>query len=228
MTDGTQRFRDMAEAENQRVRELVERSRRERIREADRKRAELEVSEGQFVNLSDTVIEPTPEWLEKGPVIGFTPDQTKGTTRTVRSVRRVLTPIVRRLWEAGKITDEQHFACAWYRERHEVAGLEGRWKSSHIGFTSGTSGGGAGSSPMAMHEHEAQARIQFRAARAAMTAFYLRFFDAVVLEDLPLRRAARFAKCRDGKAPHRFRMVAQELANFCERMSIETRGDGAE
>lgn len=213
---------ETTQTEAQRVKAILERDRAEADREQRRREAELQVRSGNFANIADTVMEPTPEWVGKGDVMPFTPKQHNGTTRVFRTVRRVSNPLIVRMRNAGKISDDHFDACRWYRAQFDQAGLEGRYKSSHISLTGNTGGGGGlGQSPMALHESEAQARINFRAARDAMQAFYLRFFDAVVLDDVPLKRAARFAKCRTEAAPRRFRDCCNQLLDFLARNHFE-------
>lgn len=216
------RTQRLAKAEERRVDALIFRDRGDEAREQMRQAATLEVGDGKFVNLDDTVLEPTEEWLGKGDVETYTPKAPDGTVRSVTTVRRVNTPIVRRMWAKGRLRDEQLAACERYRAVHEHAGLMGRWKSSQISMTGNVGGGGGLSqSPMAMHEWEADAREEFRAARADMRPFYLHFFDAVVLEDLPISRAWRFARCPKHKAEALFRDAAKELAEFYEARGVD-------
>jgi hypothetical protein len=42
-------------------------------------------------------------------------------------------------------------------------------------------------------------------------------FDAVVLDDLPLRRAERFVRCRNGQVSARFRQACNDLAGHLHR-----------
>lgn len=70
---------------------------------------------------------------------------------------------------------------------------------------------------MAMSEREAIARRNFRAARKAIPERYLPFFDAIVLDDIPLRRATRLATCSTARAPALFCELAQALADFREQ-----------
>lgn len=194
-----------------------------RAREHYRKMAEMELAEGVFVNLTDTVVEPTPEWLTKGDVASFTPQLPDGhirSVKTVRSVRRMSSSVIVRLRIKGDITDDQYAACQWYRDRHEIAGLEGRWSTSRFSNTPG-GGSGGGASPMASHEREAQARAEYRAAQEALTPFYRKFFEKVVVEDIPLHRAARFARCRKERALYRLRSTIQELIAYCESRKVE-------
>lgn len=215
---------DRDEHEAARVKAMLERDRIEARKERDRKAAELQVREGVYVNLSDTVVEPTPEWLEKGDVIGFTPKQPDGTVRQVRTVRRVVTPMIERLHRKGAIDETQAAACVWYRKMFERAGLEGRYSVSRAGSpnpTSGTRKSGAVGGHIAMTLEEAEARQLWRDVRKHMTAFYIRYFDAVVVDDIPIYRAVRFARCRREKALHRLKQVIDEVVEFCEINDVD-------
>lgn len=215
------RMKRIQQQEADRVDALIKRDKKDRTRENDRKAAELEVADGRFVNLAETVVEPTPEWMAKGDTRTFIPKQPKDTTKIAKSVRRVVTPMVIRMLHDGRLTEDQASACVWYRAQYDAAGLSGRVKTAHISLTGNTGGGGGmGQAPMALHAREAEAREAFRAARAAITPFYLKFFDSVVIHDIPVSRAARFARCRNDRAPKRFKDTAQELLQHCERVKI--------
>ena len=211
-------------AEQERVEIIIQRDRRERKEELDRKVAETEVDAGLFYNLTDTVVPPTPELLAKVDVAPYTPKQQDGTVRTVTTVRVIRTPIIARLWKAGKLSDDLARACLWYRMVHECAGLDGHWASSqwkgpdHV--SSGTTQGiAAGHLPMTMLE--AEARQEFRQAVIAIEPMYREFFNHIVIHDLPLRNAARFAKCRNNKVLSRFRDCAEDLLDHLEARKIE-------
>lgn len=214
-----ERMNRLKQEEEDRVAALIKRDKKDRVRDRDRKAAELEVADGKFVNLADSVLEPTPEWMGKGETRTFIPKQPKGTTKIAKSVRRVITPMVIRMLHDGRLTEEQASACIWYRAQYDAAGLSGRVKTAHISLTGNSGGsGGMGQAPMALHAREAEAREAFRSARNAITPFYLKFFDSVVIHDIPLTRAARFARCRNDRAPKRFRDTAQELLEHCQRV----------
>lgn len=214
-------------AEARRVKAILERDRADAARERMRQEAVIELAKGVFVNLSDTVLEPTPEWLGQGETKRYTPRQPDGTVREIATVRRVETPVVVRLHQSGKVTDEQAVACLWYQRIAAVAGMDGRCAASQWNATStirrGAVESGFGYVPAAVAV--AEARDLFRKARAAMPANRLRFFDAVVLDDLPLMRACRFAQCDNSRASHRFRKVANALVVFCQREKV-TMPDG--
>lgn len=214
-----------------RVKAMIDRDRADRIRDADRKRAEIELANGSFVNIADSVVEPTPEWLAKGDVATYRPKQPDGTVREVKTVRRETVARVLKMYRMGRVTDEQLAACLWYRSQYDQAGLHGRVKSSHISLTGNTGGGGGGmgQAPMALHHHEAEARKMYRAAKESLTAFYVRFFEAVVINDVPLSRASRFARCRAEKAPLRFRQCCEEVIDFMNKCGIDMTGrDGGD
>lgn len=222
MTNTPDHFAKLKQAEERRVEKILRRDREEYAREITRKAAELEFKKGKTVNIADVAIEPTDEWKQKGDYDTFTPRLENGTVKTVRAHRRVVTPIVRRLWSAGKLTDDQHAACYWYRVKWEEAGLTGRVKAGYISLTGNVGGGGgSGQAPMALHEREAIAREAFRLARASIHPSLLRMFDAVVLENLPLRRAERFVRCQNGQVAARFRSACEQLVDHCQRSKVE-------
>ena len=219
----------------ERVEALIERDKADRIRERDRKAAELEVGRGNFVNLADTVVEPTPEWQERVAHRGYTPKQPDGTVRSVKTVRRVITPVVARMHKAGKINDDHLRSCLWYRKMFDEACLDGRYSGSRymagadFGASSRTIHGGAGGHiPMTLHE--AYARQMFRAARKSIKDRHVKYFDSVVINDVAIARAVRFARCRNSRAVALFREIADNLVEFCEANEVDLLGierDGA-
>lgn len=225
MNARVKRFRELARREDERVKAILERDRENHKREITRAAAEIEFENGKSIAIVDTVLEPTPEWMEKGDVATFTPRLEDGTVKTVRGYRRNGSRVIGKLWADDAITEEQFFACKWYREQNDLAGLEGRFKTNYLSLTGNVGGGtgGGGQAPMALNEREAHARIAFRAARAALPEFYLLFFDKVVLENIPFSRSWRFSKSPKHKVKHRFRMVAQVLVNHLKSERVEYR-----
>lgn len=210
-------------AEHQRVASLIEREQQYRTREHDRQLAEYEVRDGVYVNFSDSVVEPTEEWLQQGPIRKFTPRQPKGTVRTITTVRRVLTPIFVRMWNAGKLTDEQSSACLWYRSIHERAGLIGRYTGSQMGMPRI---GAVSKSPVIagaipVTQQEAEARAHYRAVLQGIKPQFVKFFEKVVIDDVALRRATRFARCDNSRAFPIFRAIADTIVRYCEVAEIE-------
>ncbi|WP_333837945.1 hypothetical protein [Novosphingobium sp.] len=209
-------------AEKARVADLIKRDKAERIAEQDRKAAELDVASGLTVNIGEAIIDPTPEWMSKGPVRTFTPRLEDGTVRTVKAYRRVSVPMVMKFWSAGRMNDDQVAACMWYRDTWEAAGLVGRVNSSHISLTGNTGGGGGmGQAPMAIQQREAEARDAFRQASAAVAPVLLKMFDSIVLHDMPLSRARRFIRCRNGQEFQRFLAACQDLLSHIETAKVE-------
>lgn len=211
-------------AERDRIEVIIQRDRTDRLIEMDRQVAEVEVANGNYYNLVGSALPPTPEWLAKHETMPFTPKQADDTVRVIKTVRVVRTPIIARLWRAGKITDELARACLWYRKTFEYAGLEGRWSSSQWRGPDHISGGGgngavAGHVPMTLSE--AEARNEYRQAVIAIDPIYRQFFDQVVIHDVSLRDAARFAKCTNGKELPRFLVAAEDLLDHLEARGIE-------
>lgn len=227
VANGVGRVEPFGAGERDRVAAMIARDRADKTAEHDRKRARIEVGNGSFVNLDETVLPPTPEWLAKGEVRSFTPrligeGGRTPTVKTVRTVRRLENSTITRMHLRGELTDEQLWACRWYSQIHERAGIEGRYKTSHLSLAGNVGGGGGGAQhPMAQHEREAEARLAYREARGKLTAFYVRFFEAVVIGDVPVRRAARFARCRAERAILRFRDTIGDLIEHLNRTGVE-------
>lgn len=214
-----------AAAQVDREQALAAQMRADLSREADRQAAELKVREGVSVNLADLAIPPTPEWERQGEAVNYTVKTEGQNVQVVTTRRRVITPVAVRLCRDGKITDDQYLACRWYRIVWEQAGLLGRYKTSSISLSSGTSGGGGmGQHPMARHENEAVARLQFRLVRGKINRRFLPVFDFVVLEDCSLRVAAGRAKSDNSRLLPRFRDAAQAVSDFIYSEKIDLGG----
>lgn len=208
--------------EEDRVAGLIKRDKKERVRERDRQAAELEVAEGKFVNLGDAVVEPTPEWMEKGDTRTFIPKQPKDTTKIAKSVRRVLTPTIVKLYQDGKLNEDHYHACMVYRRVYEQAGLRGRYKSSYISLTGNVGGGGGmAQHPMAQHHNEAEARELYRQARMVINPKFVQVFEFVAIYDLSLRLAATKAKKDNSRIFHNFRYTCERLVDFWRSRGID-------
>lgn len=183
----------------------------------------MEVRRGVFINLADTVIEPTREWLEKGPVEKFTPKAPDGTVRSLSTVRRIRSSAVTKLYGQGKVSMEFVFVAIWYRQCYEAAGIEGRYKTSNMSGMNFGSGGGAGQSqhPMAQHESEADMREAVRSVRKYLGERHAKVFEAIAILDLPLREAARVAKCSNGSILSRFRDACAGVIEWCEKAGVD-------
>lgn len=208
----------------QRVDALIASDREYRVAEHMREMATLEVREGVFVNLADTVIPPTAEWLAKNDTMTFVPKQPDGTVRTIKTVRRVLTPIVVRMTNAGKLREEHLFSCLWYRDQYELGALDGRVKTSSFSDAPGGGGDGTGQHPMARNDTEAEARLMLRKALAFMERehCHIRLFHQVVAKDDAVRRAAKIVRVDNSRALRLFRVACDSLTRFCHGMKIDT------
>lgn len=209
--------------EEARVAALIKRDKKDRTRENDRKAAELEVADGRFVNLAETVVEPTPEWMSKGETRTFIPKQPKDTTKIARSVRRVAVPTIVKLYNDGKMTEDHYHACMVYRRMFEQAGLTGRYKSNYLSITGNTGGGSGGMAqhPMASHASEAEARDLYRRAKAVIAPRFIQVFEFVVISDLSMRQAATKAKRDNSRVFPQLRSSCERLVRFWDGCGIE-------
>ncbi len=190
-----------------RERELITRDREARIEERRRQDA-LRAIENGGVDFQSAVLGPTPEQMAHGEFEKFEIKLERQAARGATGYRRmsVTTPV--KLWRAGKMTDEQLAACKWYRDRYDETGLEGRVGSVEIGkeVFGGTGPG------LLFTERQLNAQDEFRFVRQLMTTHFVKFFDNVVLHDIPFSRASRLSK--SGRNPHHtLRQLAEQVAS---------------
>lgn len=194
-------------AERQRVAALIKRDKADRIREQDRQRAEIEVRDGVTVNLADTVIEPTDEWLAKGPVESFLPKQPKDTVRVIRTVKRQDVPHARKLMRDGVITLEGLMDCIWYANLHEMTGLAG----SILSIDYGREVFAAPQSRSMFADWQVEKQDEFRFVRRLILARHLLLLDFVLLKGVPINRAVRAARAFHRRPKPAFAEAVEQL-----------------
>lgn len=200
-----------AAREANRVAALLERDRADAARETERQAAIIQVADGLTVNIGNTVVEPTPEWLTKGETRKVAVAGERWTDMPMTTVRRVSTSQIFKIHLDGRINERQLKACAWYRDRHEMSGLEGNVRSGSM--EPRVACGLASSLPFSTSQIEAQDEL--RNARLIFPRALHRFFEKVVVDDLSLTRAAREAHA--GKsAIDSFRHCADRVADYVE------------
>lgn len=204
---------ELAKREAKRVADMLASDREYQAREITRAAAELEIREGVFVNVADAVVEPTPEWLGKGEVVGKTvrADGEGYHVRVVRTVRRVVTSQQLRAFRAGKLNELQCKACDWYSSMHERSGLEGQWGSWNV---NDRVSGGAGSRT-AFSQDQVEAQDALRNARLLMPARFRKLFDLFVIDGTPMVRAKKLAPC-PREPYHAIRLCADGIADYIE------------
>ena len=202
--------------EQARVKALIERDKADQMREIERAAAEIKVREGLIVTAHETVIDPTPEWFQHGDSEAFTPELPDGTVRELKTVRRVLVPIVLRMLHAGKIENDQYRALVWYRECYERAGLLGSIPSVQIGREVF----GGGPDRVLFTEMQQDAQRQLREVKAEIPKHMVKFFEAVVIRDVPVTRASRFIRRKPAKALTDFRDLAQAVTIKVDEMGF--------
>lgn len=202
--------------EQARVKALIERDKADRMREIERAAAEIELASGKTASIRETVVEPTPEWFQHGDVQDFTPEVPDRTAIVLKTFRRVRTPIILRMLHAGKIDNDQYRALNWYSECYEMAGLHGSIPIAQIGKEVF----GGGPDRVLFTERQQQAQKLLRQVRSVITAHRVRFFEAVVIDNVPITRASRFVREKPQKALKTFRNEADKVTAEVERLGI--------
>lgn len=178
-----------AAAQADRERSLAADMRANLSREADRQAAELKIRDGVSVNLADLAVPPTDEWERQGEAVNYTVKTEGQNVQVVTTRRRVRVGQCIKGHRNGHLTDDQFLACEWYQNQYEKTGLDGKVRS--VDMSSEVRGG---------HEHghhfaewQIEAQRHYRAARAVIGGRFLKFFELVVLDNIPVHRASRIA-----------------------------------
>ena len=198
----------LGEQERDRVEQLLARDAADAERERRRDMAVKQVENGEFANLDDTVMLPTPELMSKGEFVPYTPKGLDDTVRSVRTVRRVITDTLLVLYQRGVLDDDLFGACRWYRERYEAGQLE-----AHVGIAS--YGESVRGDPLFGHlprtAWAAEARSDFRYAQSFIRPDVRTIFELVCLQSQSLKDASRLSRCRFKNAAAAFRQGALDL-----------------
>ncbi len=200
-----------ASRERMRVDAMLERDRIDAEREAERQAAMIQVADGLTVNIGNTVVEPTPEWLAKGESRVVAVGGERWTDVPMSTRRRVVTSHYERAYNAGRITARQSKACAWYCEQHERSGLSGNVKSTN--FEPRIAGTATVGLPFTPSQIDAQDEL--RNASLMIPSRLRIFFDKVVLDDIAITRASKLVHA--GRHPlDSLRCCADRVADYVE------------
>lgn len=199
-------------SERRRVAALLERDRAYRAEERLREIARAQVEQGEFTNIADAAIGPTPEQIEQAERDGagyrsFTPKLPNGTVRTVKGYRRRDVPQAYKMMLAGVIDHEGMATCIWYRNLHEQTGLTGRIGSIDYGrevFASPAT-------KAMFTDWQVEAQDAFRFVRRSIRSRHLALLDLMVLDDVPIHRAVRAARAFHRRAKIAFGEAVKQL-----------------
>lgn len=183
------KMKSVAEQERARVEALLKRDAEDREREHRRVMARMQVENGEFANLDDTVIPPTPEWSAKAETVPYTPKGEDGTIRSVKTVRRLLISQIAYLYSHGTLDDDMFAACRWYKDRWEAAEME---PSAPVASYGESIRGDLVYGHLPRTQWAAEARADFRFAQRFIPSEVLRIFNLIVLEDQTLRDVSAF------------------------------------
>lgn len=200
--------------EQERVKAMIERDKAERAREYERAAAEIELASGKTAYVKETVIEPTPEWFQHGDTEAFTPEVPDRTSIVLKSVRRVNCPMVLRMLRAGKLENEQYQALRFYAETYEMAGLHGNIPIAQIGREVF----GESHDKVMFTESQQQAQKALREMKSVIPKHQVRFFEAVVIGNTPVRRAAQFMRTRRDNALKALRNIADAIIPIAKNL----------
>lgn len=201
--------------ERYRVDALLARDAEDAAAEQARQAATIELADGLTVNVVDTVVPPTPEWLAKTPTrtvyVGGDNWTDRSAHEPLKTVRRIAASMAFRIHSDGRINERQFKACVWYRDRYELAGLEGNMKTAS--FEPRISGGSGSGLPFSDVQIEAQ--DEYRNARIMVPMLLRAFFELVVIDDMSLTAAKKNAPA--GKsALDSFKCCADRVADYIE------------
>lgn len=185
--------------------------------EAERARAAatIELADGLTVNVVDTVVPPTPEWLAKAPTRTVYVGGEKWTDRAshepVKTVRRVVTSYPERMFLAGKLNERQLKACIWYQNQYEYSGFTGTVRTANLEPRIPT--GNRGQLPFTPAQMDAQDELNN--ARLVIPTRLRALFERVVISDVSLTRAAK--EVYAGRYPlDSFRCCADRVGDYIQ------------
>lgn len=120
-------------------------------------------------------------------------------------MRRLGNSTVLRMHKKGQITDEGFSACIWYARKYEQSGLEGSVGSVDYGKEVFS----APHDRIVFTERQQQAQSDIRAVNRELPKAFLKFFQKIVVENLPVHRAKRFCRIKSDRALAKFKEMTQ-------------------
>ena len=203
--------------EEQRVAAIIERDKADRAAEAAREAAKIELASGRHAFVVETHIDPTPEWKNQVEHEAYTPRQHDKTTVQIRTVRRLQVPQARKMLREGVIDLVGYVACEWYENLYEATGFTGNVRSVELQrevFATSTS-----RAVFTDFQVEAQDTLKF--IRSKISPRHLRLLEAMVLQNIPIKRAVRQARAFHRNPKEGFAKAVDQLVKARE----EWKGD---
>lgn len=164
---------------------------------------------GNLSGIFDTILGPTPEQLSHGCFEPYQAETVENTAVSITTLRRQIVPQVLRLHYRGLIDADQLKIVIWYRNTYDQTGLTGNIPSTD--YMKEVFASPDQRLPFSQMQCEAQDDIRF--VRVFMDGTKIRFFDAVVLDDMPLSRAKEWLRCRNGAEGGIFKHLVVQLVD---------------
>jgi hypothetical protein len=191
-----------------RVLSLLEKDAADREAEQRRRIALADLEAGIERSKADTLIPPTPELLAKGDFISRKIADKQWADGALSGYRRVQISQIVLLHGRGVLSDETFAATKWYRDRYEAAQMDAKAPVARYGET-------VRGDPVYGHlpstEWAAEAREDIRDARSFIPNDILPMFDAVVLEDIGMKDAAKLKRLRYANFSAAFKLATERL-----------------
>jgi hypothetical protein len=201
-------------AEERRVAEILARDKADAAAERFRREAEIEFDAGKPVMMADAVVPPTREQMASGEFVPYTPRQPDGSTREVRTHRRIQAYQAYRMMLWGAIDRDGYSSCCWYASLYEATGLTGSVKSVDYGREVFS----APHSRSVFTEWQIEKQDEWRCVRRNMPSRHLRLLDAVILDGLTIHRAVRAARSFHRTPQKGFAEAVEHLASARSRL----------
>lgn len=187
---------------------ILERDAADRETEQRRRMALADLEAGIERSKADTLIPPTPELLTKGDFISRKIADKQWADGALRGYRRVQVSQIFILHGRGVLNDNTFAAVNWYRERYEASQMEPKAPVAQYGET-------VRGDPLYGHlpstEWAVEARQDVREARSFIPDDILPMFDAVVLNDISMKEAAKLKRLRYVNFSAAFKLASERL-----------------
>lgn len=205
---------EIKRAERRRVEDLLRRDREDRLADQAREDFRKARDSGGKVAERDVADGPTREQLAQGDFRMVSEVGTGDAREAAKVFRRMSVPTVQRMWAKGEISDDGLRACKWYSDTYDRSGLHGSMSSTDLQrevFAQPTARG-------LFTDNQIEAQDELRRVKEYMPTRFIKFFEAVVVKDVPIARCAHLAQRRYGAAKVKFCEIAEAVFSAAQEI----------